>query len=120
MRKYDLFLIAALLILGAALYPMLISRTEAGRATVYSAGEPVYTCSLAEEGSYTWTNGDNFVQIDISGGGARISASSCPDQSCVHRGWQNRSGTSIICLPNAISVLLEGNGEEEHMDAILY
>lgn len=54
------------------------------------------------------------LKIEISGRKVRVLDSSCPNKICVKSGWINKSGESIICLPNrAIIKIL---GEEEKLD----
>jgi hypothetical protein len=45
--------------------------------------------------------------VTIADGSARISASPCPNQSCVHSPPAHRSGHAIVCLPTHVSVSVE-------------
>ena len=119
-KKGDLLLISGLLLAGLLLFLPWVNRGAAARVTVYAAGKPVYTCALSETASYTWTDGDAYVCVEIDGGRAWVADASCPDKDCVHRGAQSRAGASIICLPNRVSVVLSGGEAEEEMDAVLY
>jgi hypothetical protein len=53
--------------------------------------------------------GDTVVAI--SGGTVRVLDSPCPDKTCVAAGPISRTGQFIACLPNRVSVSLEGRHE---------
>jgi hypothetical protein len=53
--------------------------------------------------------GDTIVAI--SGGTVRVVDSPCPDKTCVAAGPIARTGQFIACLPNRVSVTLEGRDE---------
>ena len=40
---------------------------------------------------------------------------SCPDQLCVHQNAIDKTGQTIVCLPNKVVVTVE-NGEEDEVD----
>jgi hypothetical protein len=46
--------------------------------------------------------------IEILPGQARIAASPCNNQYCVHQGWLRRIGQASVCIPNQVSLSLLG------------
>jgi hypothetical protein len=54
--------------------------------------------------------------IEIKAGKVRAKEANCPERICIQRGWANRSGDSIICIPNQIIIRLESGEQKE--DAI--
>ena len=120
MKRGDIALIAGLLLVGVMLLFPWTRRETAARVTVYAAGRPVYTCALEDTAAYTWRDGDRFVRVEVAGGKVWVADASCPDRDCVHRGPQSRSGASIICLPNRVSVVLSGEAGADEVDAVLY
>ena len=52
--------------------------------------------------------GDEGCVLEIREGKARIERSKCPDQICVLRGWIERKGDVIICLPHKVMVEMAG------------
>lgn len=120
MKKGDVGLILALLLAGVLLFIPGLRRGGAARVTVYARGEPVYTCPLAGTHSYTWTDGEDFVRVEVGDGCVRVADASCPDRDCVRRGAQSRAGASIICLPNRVSVVLSGGASADDLDALLH
>jgi hypothetical protein len=47
-------------------------------------------------------------QIEIRPGKARFIHSACHNQYCVLHGWLTQAGETMACLPNRISISLEG------------
>ena len=44
--------------------------------------------------------------------GFHVDYAACPDQVCVHSGFINKAGQSIVCVPNRITLrLITGGGE---------
>ena len=41
----------------------------------------------------------------------------CPDQICVHQSWSSSPAKPIVCLPNRVTVLLVGGGNQ--VDGVL-
>lgn len=105
-----------LLILSCALIGIFVflilffARSEGERITVRCGGELLGEYSLSEDGDYSFLDG--AVVVTVSGGEAFVRYADCPDKSCVLMGKISKSGESIICLPNRISITVEG-GESE-------
>ncbi len=57
-------------------------------------------------------------QIAIHNGQARIAADPSPRQYCVRQGWLKQAGEISICLPNQVSVEL--NGGNKRYDSLNY
>ena len=55
-------------------------------------------------------DGDYRLTILLDRDGARVAASDCPGQDCVHTGTITRAGQSIVCLPEQVVVQLTGGG----------
>lgn len=119
MRRADglLALGVTLLALTLALF-WLSPRREADCAVLTVNGRCEARLPLSEAGEFTWRDGDSFLTVRVEDGSARILASSCPDQTCVHRGAISRGGETAVCLPNraVLSLTLENQSET---DAIL-
>ena len=59
-------------------------------------------------------NGYNLLIIEK--GDARIEEASCPDKVCVRHKPIDKTGETLVCLPNKVVVEIE-NGEEADVDA---
>ena len=42
--------------------------------------------------------------VEVKDGKIAITHSDCPGEDCVHSGWTDTSGRSIVCLPNALEI----------------
>ncbi len=109
--KADAILIAFCLVLSAVLFFLLAGTTEHGtKAVVRINGETAAQYSLAVNGTYPLNGGTNTLVID--NGTARMEYANCPDRLCVHQGAVSRTGQCITCLPNRITVTIEGGRSE--------
>ena len=63
------------------------------------------TTDLLIEGEYCNT-------VQIREGKVAIVKSDCPGADCVHSGWINASGRSIVCLPNKVEIRIIGVSDE--------
>ncbi len=80
---------------------------DAGQVVVEASGVryrfPITTDRVE---SFAGPRGDTIVEI--SDATVRVTTSPCPDQICVAAGSISRTGQFIACLPNRVSVTLEG------------
>jgi hypothetical protein len=115
-----------LLLVGASSVAALLRfRTEPGvRAAIY-----------LDEGGYGWYDLHapsrvlevptriGPVRVEVGDGSARIAASPCPGQRCVHTGAVARLGGETSCAPARLLVVVEGErsrGDAEPPDAITF
>lgn len=117
MRRSDVLLLVGILCACAALMFALRGQSAA-TAAVYHDGELVARLPLSRAGEYLWREGEAFVRVRVEDGQARVAESSCPDGLCVRMGATSRAGAAIVCLPNRVSVVLEGGGRA--LDAVSY
>ncbi len=57
-------------------------------------------------------------ELEIASGAIRFLASPCRHKICVRSGWHRRAGAVAACVPNRISVVL--NGRQGELDGISY
>jgi hypothetical protein len=50
------------------------------------------------------------TEIEIKNGMARILRSPCPGKNCMHQGRIQNPGRMLICIPNRVTVTVEGTG----------
>ena len=117
-RIADAILIGALLLtaLGLLLFRQL-SRRDGGEAVVYVNGERLaaYALDTDCEVRLPSPDGRSFNVLVISDGAADVTDAGCPDKLCVHMPSIRYEGESIICLPNRLTVVIEG-GESSGVD----
>ena len=115
--RNDLILIAALLLLAGILYLALnLGRREGGVVVVRVDGAEVERHSLAVNGTFPLNGGSNILVIED--GKAWLSDANCPDHICVKQGKIHYTGQVITCLPNHLTVTVEG-GESDGVDLVV-
>ena len=115
--RADLILIAALLALAGILFLALNhGRQEGGVAVVRVDGVEVERHSLSLNGTFPLNGGSNILVI--RDGQAWLSEANCPDHICVKQGRIHYTGQVITCLPNRLTVTVEG-GESDGIDLVV-
>ncbi len=115
--RADIIVIAALLFLALALYLALnTGRREGGVAVVRVNGVETERHSLLRNGTFPLNGGTNVLVIED--GYAWMSEADCPDHICVRQGKIHYTGQVITCLPNRLTVTVEG-GEDNGVDLVV-
>ena len=110
MKKRDIILIASVLLIAAALFLVLELTKEAGaRVVVKVDGQENAEYSLEKDGTYPLNGGTNILVIE--NGKAYLTDANCPDKLCVHQGKISRTGETITCLPNKLTITVYGAAE---------
>ncbi len=60
---------------------------------------------------------DDKIIVEIKEKKVRVLKSDCPDKLCIKKGWINKAGQFIICMPNKLVIKLIG---KEEYDGITY
>ncbi|MDR3270817.1 MAG: NusG domain II-containing protein [Peptococcaceae bacterium] len=117
-KKGDFILILVIAI-GAALLFVWNHYPASGQHQVFAVitqdGQVVREVSLEQLGELEdmelQSNGVDLT-IRLERGRIRFSASTCPDQICVHSGWLSQAGDRAVCLPAkvVVKVLGQSNG----------
>ena len=108
--RMDILLIALLLALTGVLYLAFGRTGETGAvAVVRIGGNVVARYPLDEDGVYPLNGGTNILAIED--GCAWMQEASCPDHICMLIGKIKMNGQVITCLPNLLTVTIEG-GEQ--------
>ena len=116
-KRADLILVVALLLLAGILYlTMNANRQEGGVAVVRVNGVETERHSLAVDGTFPLNGGTNILVI--RDGQAWLSEANCPDLLCVKQGKIHYTGQVITCLPNRLTVTVEG-GESNGVDLVV-
>ena len=113
----DLAVILGLLLLAGILYLLLnVNRPEGGVAVVRVNGVVTERHPLNADGTFPLNGGSNILVI--RDGQAWLSEADCPDKLCVRQGRIHYSGQVITCLPNRLTVTVEG-GESDGVDLVV-
>ena len=110
--------LAGSLLLAAVILLLVIngSRESGGVAVVRVDGVETERLPLSANGTFPLNGGSNI--LIIQDGQAWMSEANCPDLICVRQGKIHYSGQVITCLPNRLSVTIEG-GESGGVDLIV-
>ena len=113
----DLCVILALLLLAGALAIALrLGREAGGYAVVRVDGTETERHSLAVDGVFSLNGGSNVLVVE--NGEAWLSYADCPDHLCIKMGKIRYTGQTITCLPNRLTVTIEG-GESDGVDFVV-
>lgn len=104
-----LAIIVLLLAASAAWLVMSLGKDSGAVAVVRIDGEEAARYPLAVDGTFSLNGGSNVLVI--SDGEAWISSADCPDKICVNMGKIKYNGQVITCLPNRLTVSIEGAAE---------
>jgi len=80
-------------------------------------GEWIFPLNADETIAVPGPLGDTVVRIND--GNVWVESSPCQNRICVAAGILRRNGDWAICLPNDVLVMIEGNDEENDVDAIV-
>ncbi len=106
-----------IIILLCILVPICLSvlaEDEEKTAVISYNGNVERIVNLSEDFIY-WTHG---VEVMVEGGKAHVSNSNCPDGLCMRMKAADTVGDSIICVPNKVSVRIDGVGEKKGADVV--
>ncbi|MBQ9534947.1 MAG: NusG domain II-containing protein [Clostridia bacterium] len=105
------YVTVAIIGLAAAVIVLLLVGGTGDTVVITHIGETLERVDLSVVSGepYTYTvHGVYTTVVTIENGEAYISQSTCPGQDCVHAGAISKAGESIVCLPNQVSVSIEG------------
>lgn len=107
MKKKDFLLIASILAVGiAAMILLQFTREDGAKVIVRVDGAYLEEYSLYDDGEYILNGGTNILCIE--GGCAYLKNANCPDLLCVKQGKISKTGQTITCLPNKLTVTVYG------------
>ena len=125
MRKNDYLLILLIILLAAGLHFFLMT-SEADDDLAFeirhgdSVIQTVRRSALTTTGEFSVNTNDGVVQIEIDPiKGAHIIESPCPDKLCIHQGYINKNGQTVLCLPGKVMVTAIADKKDGEPDAVL-
>ena len=115
MKKKDVIIIAAALIMALALY--LVSQislgTEASAVVVTVDGKEMLRRPLVMENRYEIEQEDGAKNvIRVEGGAVFMEEANCRDGLCIRQGKMKNAAKTIVCLPHKLVVQLVGDAPE--------
>lgn len=114
-RKADIVLFILLILLGGALaFPAMFMSEGGDTVKVTVNGREYGTYKLSDDQEITVEKNGHVNKFVIKDGKVDMVEASCKNQICVHEAKISKSGQSIVCLPNRVSIVIEGKGEGEY------
>lgn len=122
MKKRDILIVLAVLVLAGALFAggrLLSGREAEDRVNIYLGTQIYKTVPLHEDAVVEVKQDDGKINhIEIKGGVVRMRDANCSNQDCVHMGSMSAEDPGlmfgvIVCLPHQVSVELRLAGEEQ-------
>ena len=117
-RKADIVLFIVLIMFGAVLaVPAFLWHDSGDTVRITVNGKEFGTYSLSEDREVLIEKDGRKNKVVIEDGKVRMEYSTCKNQICVHTGKISGAEQSIVCLPNRVSVTIEGKGGDDY-DAV--
>ena len=122
MTRADKLLIIGLIVfslVGVIIGNLPGAAREAQTAVIKVQGQVVDTVDLMvpRDNHKITVKGPRGVSVlQVEEGKVKMFSSPCPDKICISQGWAEKPGDCIVCVPNQISVSIEGDG---NLDAII-
>lgn len=110
--RNDLFLIFALLLVTAVALIVIASRTSKDKLiatiTVENNVVEVVDLSKSKDQDFIIDGTKGKLHVHTHDGAIAVIESNCPHQDCVHMGYVSETNRPIICVYNAVCILIEG------------
>ncbi len=123
MKKGDkILIIVVLIILGISLFQILKPGKAGNKIVIIrSDGKVIQQISLNtnKNSEFLVKSREGHLTVEIKNGKVRVVNSTCKDKLCVKEGWISKSGESIVCLPNRISISIIGRNDQP-VDSVTY
>lgn len=121
MKKNDIIMISIIVVLALASYAAVNfyggQKTKDAQAVVTIDGREYGTYPLSEDTRVRIeSENEGYNILIIEDGAASIEEASCPDKICVRHKQIDKTGETLVCLPNKVVVEIK-NGEEAEVDA---
>ena len=109
MNKNDIKLIFIVLLIVILLFSLSLLRKEANVANVYYENDLILKIDLNINNTYEVEGYNGKVVIEVLNNKIRVVEENSPYHLCSKQGFIDKSGESIICLPNKIIIELPNN-----------
>lgn len=113
-RILDVLIILLAIVLCAVLF---MQPSSQGGLVKVTCDEGTFLYPLGDERTLTVSGPVGQTTIEIHDGYASIVDSDCPNGTCMHSSI-SRYPQTVVCLPNRVTVSIEGNGGQ--VDAATY
>ncbi len=117
LKKGDLYLIAAILLIAAAGFGLMKLVNAGGghkEAVILQDGKIIKKIDLdaVTKSEEIAIHGNYTNKILVENGRIRFADADCPNKDCVKTGWLSSKGSIAVCLPNKAMIKIEGVNQE--------
>lgn len=105
-----IILVAALALAVALLFLPGTGGKQGTMVQIYRNGVLTEELTLSQDRTLE-LSGDYHCTVTVKDGKVAITDSDCPGEDCVHTGWIESPGRSIVCIPNRVEVRVTGSGD---------
>ncbi len=112
LKRGDLWLLSALLLLAAALFVFHFAapKTAGAAAKITVDNKTVATLPLSHDTTYRVETAAGYNLVVIEDGRAFVREADCKNHICQKSRAVSRAGESIVCLPHKMKVTVVGDG----------
>ena len=90
---------------------------RAAEASIFRDGELLFQhLKLDKDQEVVLSNG--AMVVEVRDGRIRVKGSDCPRRICLHTGWIQHPGETIVCVPNKMVIEVEASGSAPSLDAV--
>lgn len=118
MKKADVLLCIFIVVFAVILLCLQFGNDTGNIVEIYLSGELFGKYELFSDAVIEVESESGSNTVCISDGSVYVAESSCEDKNEVLQGKINRSGQSLVCLPNKLIVTVKGR--RESVDSISY
>ncbi|MCD7872985.1 MAG: NusG domain II-containing protein [Clostridiales bacterium] len=121
LKKGDYIIFAAILFSAAAVFLCLnfFNADTGAAAKITLNGQTVAVLRLNEDTVYNVKiNGEISNTVEIKNGFADVTYADCADKICVNHKKINKTGESIICLPNKVIITVVDSSDNIEIDGV--
>lgn len=116
MKKNDFILIGIIVAIALVCFGVFqVMKKDGASVTVTVDGKQYGTYSLLKDDIVEIKSDYGTNQLVIKDHIAKMEDASCPDKLCIHQHAIDKTGQTIVCLPNKVVVTVE-NAEEDEVD----
>ena len=119
-KRNDFILFALILVMGAGVSLFNAALSQPGDTVVVTTGRDVQgVYALATDIEIMLEDGENRNVIVLADGMAKMTEANCANGDCLAARAIDKTGQSIVCLPNKVLINIEGAGDTE-VDSVVY
>ncbi len=108
LKKADIVLLIFLIAAGL-IFTCFAVRGEEGKRAVVTVDGTIYgEYDLAHDQDVTIRQNGHYNQFIIRDGSVQMIDADCANRDCIRQGAVRTTSRSIICLPNKVSITIEG------------